>query len=85
MSKNNLFQFHSNANNPTFKWITEKFDVKLDSIDKEYGIICTDSVDKLYTIMVDDDAKLMIEEYLKKNKNHHSGEGLFSNPSIEPF
>ncbi len=85
MIKSNLFQFQANTNNPTFEWVAERFNIKSDSIDKEFGIICTDSVEKLYAIMIDDSAKYIIEDYIKKNKNLHSGEGLFSNPSIEPI
>jgi hypothetical protein len=83
MNKNNLFQFR--AEKPSIEWITKTFNIKASSIDENFGIICTDSIDNLHTVMVDDLAMKKIENKMKKLTQKHPAEGFFSNPTIEPF
>lgn len=79
-----LLQFKHKDGAPTIKDACNLFDLKVDEIDAQFGIIETDPIEKLYTMRVSSEAKERIEKKLKNNQSDPA-EGIFSDSHIEVF
>ena len=64
----------------TLKSLMERFGLRADDIDKEFGLIEIDPKNHIYTALVEADTKLA-----RGLAPGYEVEGPFSNPRIEPF
>jgi hypothetical protein len=81
-----MFQFRHRGESPSVEQVRATFGLRADEVDADYGVVQTDSLEGLYTILVDESAQAKIEERLKQMGAEADPRiGFFSNPRIEPF
>ncbi len=68
---------------PTLQEVCEKYGLRLDEVDAEFGVIAIDPEADLYTILVDETASWRIGG--QGGSDAEGWQGPFSNPRIEPF
>jgi hypothetical protein len=79
-----MFQFRHRGSAPTPARLCKLFDLKLNEIDPVFGVIATDPVDDLYTVLIDARATGRVESALA-SRPADPAEGVFANPRIEPL
>ena len=77
-----MVQFHYDGEPPDRSAVAARFDIPVEAIDPEFGVIVTDEVEKLCTVLVPRDVAVKIEPTLAPEDG---AEGSFSNPRIAPF
>lgn len=79
-----MLQFRHHGAPPSIAEVRTMFDLGAEEIDSDFGVISTDPNDNLFVVLVDGSAKIRVEAAL-----HHRpadpAEGLFANPTVEPF
>jgi len=79
-----MLQFRHQGSMPSIDEVCRLFDLKTNEIDPKFGIIATDPVEGLYTVLVAAQASKRIEAVLATH-SLDPAEGIFANPKIEPF
>ena len=77
-----MLQFLHQGSEPSLDDIRRLFNLSANEIDTEFGIISTDPLEGLYTVLVEADASDRIEAVLA-TRTPNPAEGIFSNPRIE--
>ncbi|EAQ30347.1 hypothetical protein NAP1_06205 [Erythrobacter sp. NAP1] len=81
-----MVQFHFDGDPPDPDAVAERFGIPRDAIDEDFGVIVTDEVEKLCTVLVPADvAEKMNEQLGRSTPDASPDEGSFSNPRIAPF
>ena len=81
---NMMLQFHAAGSPPSLDDVKKLFDLKADEINAEFGVIPSGPAEGLYTVLIASNAAAKVNAALAK-RPHRTGEGIFSNPRIEPF
>lgn len=79
-----MVQFHFERDLPDVSAVAQRFGVAEEAIDPDFGVIVTDEIDQLATILVPADVADAINAQLGCT-SRGKAEGSFSNPRIEPF
>lgn len=79
-----MLQFKHRGDAPSLEDVLRMFDLHDYEIDTQFGVIATDPVEGLYTVLMDAKATVRVENRLAKRTKDPS-EGIFANPRIEPF
>lgn len=79
-----LLQFKHHGSMPTLEEVRRLFHLEADEIDTQFGVIATDPTEGIYTVLVNAKASQRVQAVLD-TRPPHPGEGIFSNPRIEPF
>lgn len=77
-----MVQFHFDGEPPDPKAVAARFEIDEAAIDAEFGVIVTDEVEKLCTVLVPEDVAAKMSPQLAGNDE---AEGSFSSPRIAPF
>lgn len=77
-----MVQFHYDGEPPDRSAVAARFDIPEDAIDPDFGVIVTDEVEKLCTVLVPRDVATKINPALR---GEDEASGSFSNPRIAPF
>ncbi|MEM7664331.1 MAG: hypothetical protein AAF250_00610 [Pseudomonadota bacterium] len=77
-----MVQFHFDGDPPDAKAVAARFDIDEAAIDPDFGVIVTDEVEKLCTVLVPEDVAAKMSPQLDRNDE---AEGSFSSPRIAPF
>ncbi|MHA7818494.1 MAG: hypothetical protein ACX930_02480 [Erythrobacter sp.] len=77
-----MVQFHYDGEPPTREAVAARFDIPEEAIDPDFGVIVTDDVERLCTVLVPRNVAAKIDPALGSAKE---AEGSFSNPRIAPF
>ncbi|AQG80277.1 hypothetical protein [Spirosoma montaniterrae] len=80
-----MLQFKAQQEQPSLESVKQQFKLSDEAIDKEFGVIETDSTEHLYVVMVDAGQQARIEKILARKAAKHPAEGFFSNPPIKPI
>lgn len=76
------FKLHDSA--PSVDEVRRLFNLDVDEIDNQFGVIATDPAEGIYTVLVDAKATERVEAVLA-TRPCDAAEGIFANPRIEPF
>lgn len=79
-----MLQFSHPDGEPTLDQVARLFGIPRTALDDDFGVIATDPEAGLYTVLVDTAVGPQVETVLARRPKT-DGEGLFSNPRIEPF
>ena len=79
-----MLQFKHLGPPPSAEEVCRMFNLKPDEIETQFGIIATDPVEGIYTVLVDTTASGRVEAVLAARPSDPA-EGIFANPRIEPF
>jgi hypothetical protein len=79
-----MLQFHSTGNPPSLDDVKRLFGLNADEIDAEFGVIASSPDDGLFTVLIGNNAEAKVNAALARRPKR-VGEGVFSNPRIEPF
>lgn len=77
-----MVQFHFEGAPPDRSAVAARFDIPVEAIDPDFGVIVTDEVEKLCTVLVPRDVAAKFDPALSPEDG---AEGGFSNPRIAPF
>lgn len=77
-----MVQFRYEGEPPTREAVAARFDIPQEAIDPDFGVIVTDDVEKLCTVLVPQDVAAKIDPALA---DKDKATGSFSNPRIAPF
>ncbi len=81
-----MVQFRYEGEPPDPVEVAKRFSIPEEAIDADFGVIVTDEVEQLCTILVPIDIAETINEQLGRDMPEGSpDEGSFSNPRIAPF
>jgi hypothetical protein len=84
MMESVMLQFRYPGHAPSLADVARLFNLKANEIDAEFGVIATDPIEGLYTVLIDARARKRVEAVLA-TRPHDPAEGIFANPRIEPF
>lgn len=79
-----LVQFKHAGPPPSLEEVRNLFGLGAQEIDTSFGVVATDPAAGLYTVMVDSEAGDRVKTALA-GRPPDPAEGVFSNPTIEPF
>ncbi len=79
-----MLQFKHPGAPPTIDDIRRLFNLTIEEIDTQFGVLPTDPSEGLYVVLVDVRASERIKAVLA-TRSPNPAEGLFANPRIEPF
>lgn len=79
-----MLQFKHQGKAPSIDEVRRLFNLGVDEIDPQFGVIATDSAKGVYTVLVAAKASERIKAVLA-TRPHDPVEGIFANPRIEPF
>jgi hypothetical protein len=79
-----MLQFHRPDGKPSLTAVMREFDLSLDDVDAQYGVVPTDPVNGFYVIRVRDHALAKLRHRLQL-RGVRRGEGLFGDPAVESF
>ena len=78
-----LFQFHQAAGEPTLAGLVDRFGLRPEDVDPDYGVVLIDREAGLWVTTVAASAAPAIEAALTDDERRH-GAGVFANPRVEP-
>jgi hypothetical protein len=78
-----MLQFYSDRP-PSLADVRREFNLDADEIDANFGVIASDPADRLYTVLIAGESAARVEKVLAARAKRE-GEGVYSNPRIEPF
>ena len=78
-----MLQFHHPGAAPTIDEAQRLFGLTAGQLDADFGVLATDPDAGLFTVLVADEAMLLVRAALA-SRPPHVGEGLFGNVRIEP-
>jgi hypothetical protein len=78
-----MLQFHHPSAAPTLDEAQRLFGLTNGQLDADFGVLATDPDAGLFTVLVADEAMLLVQAALAL-RPPHAGEGLFGNARIEP-
>ena len=79
-----MLQFKHKGSAPSIDEVRQLFNLDVDEIDTQFGVIATDPTESIYTTLVAAKASERIKAVLAA-RPHNRAEGIFANPQIEPF
>jgi hypothetical protein len=79
-----MLQFKHEGKIPSIDEVRGLFNLETDEIDKQFGVIATDPIEGLYTVLIVAKASERVQAVLATRPVEPS-EGIFANPRIEPF
>lgn len=79
-----LVQFKHDGPAPTVAEVRRLFNLKDDEVDDQFGVVAIDPDEHLYATLVAVNASGRVESALA-GRPRDPAEGVFSNPTIEPF
>lgn len=79
-----MLQFRHHGPAPSIDDVRRMFNLEVDEIDPQFGVIAADPTEELYTVLVVATASERVEAALA-GRPRNPAEGLFANPRIEPF
>ena len=68
---------------PTLQEVCQRYGLKLEEVDAQFGVIAVDPADNLYTILVEEAAAQRLQGFA--GAGDQELKGPYSNPRIEPF
>jgi hypothetical protein len=78
-----MVQFHFDGDSPPDRSaVAARFDIDEEAIDPDFGVIVTDDVEQLCTVLVPESVAKRIDPQLNRQDE---AEGSFSSPRIAPF
>jgi hypothetical protein len=78
-----MLQFKHQGSAPSVDEVRRLFDLNVDEIDTQFGVIATDPAEGIYTVLVAATASERVKAVLA-SRPRDAAEGLFANPRIEP-
>ena len=79
-----MLQFKHAGRVPTIDDVCGMFQLSPHELDAKFGVLSTDPMEGLYAVLIDDAARSRVEAALAK-RPPDPAEGIFANPTIEPF
>jgi hypothetical protein len=79
-----MLQFKHQGSAPSLDEVRRLFNLKVDEIDPQFGVIATDPDKSIYTVLVASKASERVRAVLA-TRPRDPAEGIFANPRIEPF
>jgi hypothetical protein len=79
-----MLQFKCQGSAPSVDEVCRLFNLAVDEIDPQFGVIATDPAEGVYTVLVATEARERVEAVLATRPSDPA-EGVFANPRIEPF
>jgi hypothetical protein len=79
-----MLQFKHRGLAPSVDEVRRLFNLNLDEIDTQFGVIAIDPAEGVYTVLVAATASERVKAVLA-TRPRDPVEGLFANPKIEPF
>jgi len=79
-----LLQFKHHGSVPSVDEVCRMFNLDVNEIDPQFGVIATNPTEDIYTVLVAVKASERVKNVLATRPNNPA-EGIFANPRIEPF
>jgi hypothetical protein len=82
--QNVMLQFKHQGPAPFIDEVRRLFNLQVNEIDTQFGVIPTDPAEGIYTVLVAAKASERVKAVLA-SRPRNPAEGIFANPRIEPF
>ena len=79
-----MFQFRHDKEAPSLQDVCLRYSLEDDDVDHDFGVIQTDSVDRLFVVLVNENAQRRLESRMQElGEDKDPAVGVFSNPRVE--